>query len=78
MYCTEETTCDDVGKFRRPHSDLSPGGLSPLPPRYSPDFTHSLPGGDTQVQRLLWKVAILFGLKKAQMSFTATKTSTNG
>jgi len=29
MYCIEESTCDIVGPFRRPHSDLAPGELCP-------------------------------------------------
>jgi len=29
MYCIEESTCDIVGTFRRPHSDLAPGELCP-------------------------------------------------
>jgi len=26
-YCVEESTCDIVGTFRRPHSDSAPGEL---------------------------------------------------
>jgi len=29
MYCIEESTCDNVGTFRRSHSDLAPGELFP-------------------------------------------------
>jgi len=39
MYCIEESTCDIVGAFRRPHSNSAPGELSlPFPPScYAPD-----------------------------------------
>jgi len=35
MFCIAESTCDIVGTFRRPHSELAPGKL--CPPRYAPD-----------------------------------------
>jgi len=36
IYCTEGSTCDIFGTFRRPHSDSAPGELyPPCPPRYA-------------------------------------------
>jgi len=34
MICIEQSTCDIVGTFRGPHSNLAPGEL--CPPRYAP------------------------------------------
>jgi len=39
MYCVEESTCDIVGTFRRPHSDSTPGKCVPSLrpwPQYNP------------------------------------------
>jgi len=37
IYCIEESTCDTVGTFWRPHSNLAPGELRLLaPPCYAP------------------------------------------
>jgi len=37
IYCIEESTCDIVGIFQRPHSDSAHGEL--CPPRYAPVLT---------------------------------------
>jgi len=36
MYCIKESTCDNVGTFRHPRSDLASGKLCPLAPLVSP------------------------------------------
>jgi len=37
MYCIE-VLLDTVRTFRRPHKDLAPGELCPVPLRYAPDY----------------------------------------
>jgi len=36
MYCIAESTCDIVGTFRRPRSDLAPREMSPFSPLVTP------------------------------------------
>jgi len=36
MYRIEESTCDIVRTFRRPHSDSAPGDCAPHPPSLRP------------------------------------------
>jgi len=39
IYSIEESTCDIVGTFRRPHSDSAPGELYTLAPLVTPLIT---------------------------------------